>query len=345
MPIDFIEGDFIEDTEDIIYDVKGYEHPPDGVIAYPRYIPSPVGDRVKDREKYIKLYDLAERIAYIKSNLPNYYKYDEVFGRELCIVPLKKIKRHYKPPETIERFLSRLESLSKLENLALNLSILISGYSGIPLNNIGVSGSLMVGLSKEDSDIDIIIYGDRESRSALKGIKRLFNEGIMRPLDKSGMRNLYKFRKAGYTIPYELFINMERRKLIQGVYEDTEFFIRFVKKAEELDEYGYYRYRPLGRVWLEGEVYDASDAIFTPSRYLIKVSNIELIGWKSDLDLSKKIIISSFRGRYSQHINEGETVVVEGLLEEIYRKDELYGYRVLIGESVKDYIIVKDIYD
>ena len=35
----FIEGDFIEDINGVIFDVKGFEHPNTKVIAFPRYIP------------------------------------------------------------------------------------------------------------------------------------------------------------------------------------------------------------------------------------------------------------------------------------------------------------------
>ncbi len=42
------EGDFIETHEGLVFDVKGLVHPPERVIAFLRYYPSPKGKRKRD---------------------------------------------------------------------------------------------------------------------------------------------------------------------------------------------------------------------------------------------------------------------------------------------------------
>ena len=92
----FIEGDFIEDVNGIIFDVKGFEHPSTRVIAFPRYIPRKEGNRVRktDNRRYVKIYDLDKRYDYLREHLRNYIIYDSVFDMELCEVPKDNIVKH-----------------------------------------------------------------------------------------------------------------------------------------------------------------------------------------------------------------------------------------------------------
>ena len=55
------EGDFIETSEGLIFDVKGLVQPPDKVVAYLRYVEDPSGDRKRGRKTYVKVYLLSER--------------------------------------------------------------------------------------------------------------------------------------------------------------------------------------------------------------------------------------------------------------------------------------------
>jgi len=49
------EGDLIKTENNVIFDVKGLVHPPDKVIAFPRYIPSPTGNRGSGADMYGKV--------------------------------------------------------------------------------------------------------------------------------------------------------------------------------------------------------------------------------------------------------------------------------------------------
>ena len=40
-----IEGDFVETIDSLIFDVKGFLHPPDRTIVYLRYVADPSGER------------------------------------------------------------------------------------------------------------------------------------------------------------------------------------------------------------------------------------------------------------------------------------------------------------
>ncbi|MBS7659664.1 hypothetical protein KEJ28_03115, partial [Candidatus Bathyarchaeota archaeon] len=67
-----VEGYLIESVETIIFDVKGLVHPPDKVIAFPRFIPSPQGPRFRRKTPYRKIYSLNERFEFLAKNCPEY---------------------------------------------------------------------------------------------------------------------------------------------------------------------------------------------------------------------------------------------------------------------------------
>ena len=57
------EGDLVETTDNILFDVKGLVHPSNRVVAFLRYVPDPDGDRERDGMRYRKVYALSERYA------------------------------------------------------------------------------------------------------------------------------------------------------------------------------------------------------------------------------------------------------------------------------------------
>ncbi len=61
------EGDLIRTGDNVIFDVKGLVHPPDKVIAFPRYIPSPDGTRGSPGEMYRKVYNLGDPVNPVES--------------------------------------------------------------------------------------------------------------------------------------------------------------------------------------------------------------------------------------------------------------------------------------
>ena len=76
------EGDLIETSDKVIFDVKGLVHPPDKIVAFPRYIPSAEGTRGRRGELYKKIYNLAERFNYLQKKTPELIVADSVFGEK-----------------------------------------------------------------------------------------------------------------------------------------------------------------------------------------------------------------------------------------------------------------------
>lgn len=339
----FIEGDFILDINKIFFDVKGFEHPQDRVVAYPRYFPvkNSNSDRMYYNIKYKKVYNLEDRIDILKHELQSYYVYDRVFDDYMCEVPVKNIIKHFKPAIATEELCSNT-NLSLTKKVALSLIRLISDVSGVNIKYIGISGSIMIDLYRNDSDIDLIVYGESNSYKVIRGLNKLFNEGLLRKYEGREISKLYKFRKAYEYTNLKTFYLHEKRKLYQGIYNNREFFIRFVKEPSH--KYGDYTYKNLGRIEAIAVITDDKESIFTPSTYYAKIQDILDIKLKEEsINLDKTILICSYRGRFSQQVFEGETVKVHGKLESIHKNGRKIGNRIVIGGDKKDYMFSLDI--
>lgn len=339
-PIRAREGDFIETVEGLIFDVKGLIHPPDRIIAYLRYFESSEGERARGSKRYMKVYSLSDRDIVLRQKYPHYIYYDDVFGEWLEGVSNSLITEHYQP---IHKALSLIRGwdLSVIETQAVKFIQEIHDYASIPMGNIGVSGSILVGLYSSSSDIDIVVYGRRESITAYNGLKALLSEkkNGFSPYNISDLKKLYDFRSMDTWMPFNEFCKVELRKSFQGKFLGRDFFVRFVLDWDEVDEkYGDRVYRSVGYARIKALVEDDLDAIFTPCLY--KVSEVKLLEGECDTRLLREIV--SFRGRFCDHARRGEHVVAQGKIEKVVGKDGSEYYRMVLGAKPSDFMIVED---
>ena len=199
------EGDLIKTKSCVVFDVKGLVHPLDKIVAFPRFIPSPQGTRQGKECTYGKVYSLRDRFKYLQKNFPDLVVFDAVFGETMCEVPVDQVAQHYKPEEKLWT-LRTSKDLTILENKALHLAETLKKEADIPWSNIGISGSIMAGLTTEKSDIDPLVYGEKNCRKANAALKTLFGDG------RSGFKSYSETAAAGAVrFPFEGHSNEFRR--------------------------------------------------------------------------------------------------------------------------------------
>jgi predicted nucleotidyltransferase len=325
------EGDFVESSDGLLFDVKGLLHPSDRVVAYLRYYPDNRGTRSRDGVRYVKVYDLTKRRLLLEKRWPRYLYYDAMQGRELQGVPKDSILALHMPKL---RLAALLHSRRKdaLEANATRLVKVLAQESVLPLDCFGISGSLLVGLHRQDSDLDIIVYGS----TAAKHVQRaLFNliEGnrifhVYRPRD---LKRLYLRRDLRKALTYRDFEMQEHRKLFQGRFLSHEYFVRCVKNWREITErYGHARCVPMGECAVSADVAGDEESLLTPCRYVLE--RVEVL--EGDPDCTPREVVS-FRGRFAEQARKGEHVFARGRLERV-GSDVLEYYRLVVGEGPKD---------
>ncbi|MGE5187761.1 MAG: hypothetical protein ACM3JE_01910, partial [Betaproteobacteria bacterium] len=211
------EGDLIRTKSGVVFDVKGLIHPPNKIIAFPRFIPSAAGTRQGKGATYGKVYSLSDRFRYLQENHPDLVVFDPVFGETLCEVPINQIDRHYQPSKKLAT-LRKNKNLTPLEQKALKLAATLKEKAGISWNAIGISGSIMAGLTTTTSDIDPIVYGKENSKKAYSALWELFKDkdSGFKPYSHSELQTLYNFRSKDTKMSFEDFLAVESRKAFQG---------------------------------------------------------------------------------------------------------------------------------
>jgi predicted nucleotidyltransferase len=132
------EGDFVETSEHLIFDVKGLIHPCDRIISFLRYVPASEGDREKNGVHYRKIYDLERRWDYLRKHYPEYVHFDDFLGRELQSVPLSKLSVHHEPKNKLKALLKN-GGRDQVERDAVELAEYLAGKARISTDDVGIS--------------------------------------------------------------------------------------------------------------------------------------------------------------------------------------------------------------
>ncbi len=331
--------------------MKGYSHPKKRIIAFLRYYPDENGTRYKNTIRYSKVYSLKDRFTYLKSNYQQYLYRDETINQIIQAVPINFVKKIYRPHEYLEN-IQKKEKTNQYEQKVLEFVKYILDYSKIYMFDVGVSGSPMIGLNTFDSDIDLIIYGKDNSQKVYDALDLLFNdENIpIKRYTEVELKDLYKFKSKDTSIAWENFIKFEKKRKSQGKFDNTDFFIRFVRTWDEIEEddklkYGKYSFLTIGKATIEAIITSDDEYLYTPCTY--KINNIKFKDVISYPELQFKITeediknikieeIISYRGRYTE-ARKDEIVYAKGNLELVKGEKEQY-IRLIIGNDKEDYL-------
>ena len=332
------EGELIKTGNHVIFDVKGLVHPPNRLIAFPRYIPSPEGTRKGKKGLYGKIYSFSERFQFLKQNMPDLIVHDPVFDETLCEVPVDTVVERYDPVEKL-RLLRTSKMRGDLERKVVHLTEELQEASGIPWSSIGISGSVLTGLYTVKSDVDPVVYGAENCRRAYEALENLLNDDAagFKQYTRGELQALFDFRSKDTIMSFEDFARVERRKAFQGMYEGTDYFIRFVKDWSQVTEqYGDVCYKNAGYSKITATIADDSEALFTPCTY--RIENVT-VAEGAKLEPIKEIV--SFRGRFCEQARKGEAVTAQGKVEHVTdKRNGKTHYRVILGNQPADYMVL-----
>jgi len=341
--IQAIEGDYIETKKkNLFFDVKGLLHPDDYIICFLRFIPDPKGLRIKNRINYSKIYNLEKRFTLLREKYPEYLFFSKELDLEVQGVKKEEVKKVYTPQNCFKKLLEKNLS-SIIEKRSRELCELFISQGNLSEGSIGITGSIMVELNTEESDIDIIIYGTETGMKFQETLVKVFEKSNnCRKYNIDEYKSHYNWRVGGSDIPFEDFLRSEQKKQHQGKYMDNDFFIRYIKSPNDWNGNFYdYQYKNFGRIKLKAHVIDSKDSIFTPCSYKINPLKIlESSNNSNKINIKDISEISSFRGRFCEHARENETVLVEGKLEKVIFKKELEYFRVLLSDQIQDKMII-----
>ena len=286
--------DFIEDPDGRLYAVAAYDNRERaGCIL--RYLPDPSGGRVDQEGKRYHKLEFEEAFAYILREKPEY-------ADSIQRIPVEDIRKVLKPEDEIGAIARRNTRVARLVSIF-----------DLPEKTYGCTGSLLVGLENDRSDIDLVVYG-RMFFTARELLRFAIKKGRIDPISDDMWENIY--RKRNPELSLDDFLIHEKRKWNRGQIENVYFDILFTRSYKALHSLPITKGPSCGVVTIKATVTDASLAFDSPAVYLI------------DHEEVSKVL--SFSHTYSGQAIAGELIEARGICE------EHYGEKWLIVGTTRD---------
>jgi uncharacterized protein len=284
--------DFFETKAGWIFAVSDYNHP-EGLRSLLRYVPDVTGERKAEGRSFRKM-DFDQGFEFLKRVRPDYVQ-------DLHVVPESDVARYYQPSEGLRSVASKDPRVMKIA------TILQEG--GVPWQEMGITGSMLLGLNSSSSDIDFVVYGPMWWK-ARAIIERAKARGLIEDLDEFTWKKIYSKRKP--EISFEEFMTHEKRKGNRGMIDGTYFDLLFTRDWNQICQHP--AGRPLGPGLIEAKVIEAEFAFDSPAIF--------------HLDHPEVREIFCFTHTYAGQALPGETVEAKGVLEETDK-----GLRLVVGTT------------
>ena len=193
---------------------------------------------------------------------------------------------------------------------------------GIPLDQLGLSGSLLLGAQGPDSDVDFVTYDRALFRRLQALILKAIEDGRMAALDASAWQEAYARR--GCALTFEDYRWHEVRKANKALLMGIKLDITLVVPSKETTRAATQK---KGIAKIEATVIDAEESFDTPARFVIDHPKI------------KEIL--EYSHTYVGQARLGETIRAQGQWEE----GDQGMVRLIVGsnrEALGEYLMVID---
>ncbi len=284
--------DFFETKDGWIFAVSDYNHPK-GIRSLLRYVPDDAGEREACGRRFRKM-DFDQSFEFLKRARPEYV-------HDLHVVPESDVIRYYQPS-------GGLRSVAAKDPRVMKIATILQ-EGGVPWQEMGITGSMLLGLHSSSSDIDFVVYGPMwwKARAIVMLAK---SRGLIEDLDEDTWKKIYSKRKP--EISFEEFMVHEKRKGNRGMIDGTYFDLLFTRDWSQICQQP--AGRPSGESLIEARVLDAEFAFDSPAIFR--------------LDHPEVREIFCFTHTYAGQALPGETIEAKGVLEETAQ-----GLRMVVGTT------------
>jgi len=284
----YLPKDFIETAEGLMFAVVSYQPQQGKVGCFLRYIKIEGGWRKVKTD---------EANALLTESYPQYLFHAQQIDAHFHAVSPRDIVLHHKPEQRLQQLLKQ-QNRDEIEQKCLVLVSLFEKHE-IDLRNLGLTGSMLIGQQKANSDIDFSVYGRDNFQALRRVIEQAINDGKIEPLDTGLMED--NFSRRDCDLSYDEFVWHEQRKLNKAAIHGTKFDIGMVCLADELVDDGEQKYKKMQHQTYQLQVVNADYAFDFPAIYYVEHPEIKAI--------------YCFTPTYSGQAFSGEFIEVCGAIE------------------------------
>ncbi len=301
------DRDIFMTSEGWIFTVLGDVHPPNRIWSYLKYVPGPGPWRDPSGRTYRRTFttysvrELLSIMGELRTSKPEYVYYDPTVGNEVIAPPVDAVTAYWRTSEGLKRLAEREESghATPLELKALEMVRWLTGQAGLRREDVGITGSLLLGIHHERSDVDLVVFG-REN--VWKAVRALREAGS--PVVTGASEGIVETLRSLYKMPVEDARKLAARVAHKGLFAGTPYSLFGIRVRPD-HKYGDFQYVGRGIVEVKLEVSDATESLFTPSVYKVeeKVFGIERM--------------VSYHMALAGLLEPGDRLVVRAKLEEV----------------------------
>ncbi|MGD2200814.1 MAG: nucleotidyltransferase domain-containing protein [Candidatus Bathyarchaeota archaeon] len=311
----------------LVFRTYGYNHPQGSCFCDLEYAPEslyttadPRTIREGPQGRYYKFY-FDGGLKFASNSNPPYTIHHRPLDREMVGVRDEQLAWVVRPDERLKSLMD--SGGDPLIEACVEVVDLVTSTSTLSPSDLGVFGSLAHGFHHPGySDIDLIVYGEKEMGELREALGELYREG--------DLRNEFDSWTPAYPPAHWNFIHLakseygalQRRKAIYAVYNSgglgREVKVEFepVRRWDEIEnEYRKtQRITDLGRVEAIGEVLSVSEGGFMPSVYPVRLEEL-----KAGIDCGEVRRIVSYVEEFRLQLEPGERAFIRGNLERVER--------------------------
>lgn len=279
--------DFIETSDGLIFAVveNGSEH--GKVLCFLRYVL---------QDGHWQKVNTEQANQYLSDHHPHYLYYSPDRQAHCHAVDLTEIYKLHQPRVRLKDLMTNLSS-NDVERDCVALCHLFEKHD-FDINEMGVTGSVLIAAQKPSSDIDLVFYSRDSFNKARKIVKELIQLGDCDELKDSDWLESYDRRSCDLT--YDEYVWHEKRKFNKAVVNQRKFDLSYVSDAENGDSV--LHYKKIKQLTLSAEVVSDLHAFDYPAEFAI------------EHQLAQSIVC--YTATYTGQAFKGEWVEVAGQLEE-----------------------------
>ncbi|MDD5462251.1 MAG: hypothetical protein PHG00_11575 [Methylococcales bacterium] len=288
----FFSKDFIETAEGLIFAVVGQGVEREKVLCFLRY--------VKDSRGWQKIATEPAN-AFLKRHHPDYLHYSPVLDAHLHAVAIDRIVRHHQPKRRLQQIV-RQNQRDVVEHDLFQLCDLLQ-RRGLDLAQIGITGSTLIGLQKQSSDIDLVCYERAVFHQCRAIMRELIEQGQLQELNNDDWQQSYQRRSCD--LSFADYVWHERRKTNKAIINGRKFDLSCSHTPHESNNSERSEaasYQKCGMMTLQCTVIDDTHAFDFPAEFKVDHKHIEAI--------------VCFTATYTGQAVKGETVEVSGTVEQ-----------------------------
>ena len=246
--------------------------------------------------------------AFLEQHHPDYLHYSPVLDAHLHAVDINRIVKHHQPKQRLQQIMQAKQP-DAIEHDLFQLCDLLQ-QNGLDLTQIGITGSLLVGVQNQSSDIDLVCYGRSVFHQCRAIARELIEQGQLQELNNQDWQQSYQRRSCD--LSFADYVWHEQRKTNKAVINGRKFDLNFI---DELKRSEATSYQKCGAIKLQCKIIDDTHAFDYPAEFKIEHERFDAI--------------VSFTATYTGQALQGETVEVSGIVEQTPEGVK----RIVVGSS------------